>query len=150
MLPIDSTYPEQTMHGLVGVVGVATIVLGIWHLGVPVWFHVRTAVHRNGATPLPPVRLVPLRYGTSMRDVLGVVWIMNLAASYGLTTIGIALVATGAWVGTPVGRIVALWIAGWWFVRAAAQLALGRRWADVVAMAVCGSLGVLALVLAIE
>ena len=45
---------------------------------------------------------------------------MNLAASYGLITIGLADAwPHRLWVGTPAGRVLALWMAGWWFVRAA-------------------------------
>ena len=128
--------------------GLGTVALGVWHLGVPVWFHFRAAVEGGGRRPLPPVRHAPAHYGTTSRDVLGVAWIMNLAASYGLITIGIALLAAPAWVGTPIGRVLALWIAGWWFVRAAAQLAMGTRRIDVAVMAVFVVLGVVALGLA--
>src|SRR5690349_11207072 len=137
------------MDVLVAVVGIGTVALGVWHLGVPVWFHVRAAVEGGGRRPLPPVRLTPVPYGTSSRDVVAVVWVMNLAASYGLITIGVALVASAGWAGTPAGRVMALWIAGWWFVRAAAQLAFGRRPVDVLVMAVFASLGILAIVLAV-
>ena len=130
-------------------IGIGTIALGVWHVGVPVWFHVRPALEHGAAGPLPPVRFVPLRYGTTTRDVLGIAWIMNLAASYGLITIGLAMLAAPIWVGTPAGRVLALWMAGWWFVRAAAQLAMGRRRIDLLVMASFGALGVLDLGLAV-
>ena len=130
-------------------VGVGTIALGVWHLGVPVWFHVRLALEHGARSDLPPVRMAPVDYGTTARDVRGVVWIMNLAASYGLITIGMAMLAAPVWVGTPAGRILALWMAGWWVVRAGAQLAMGRRRIDLLVMAAFGALGVLDLALAV-
>ena len=134
---------------LVAIVGAGTVVLGVWHLGVPVWFHLRSAVQGDGRRPLPPVRFAPIRYGTTSRDVVGVVWVMNLAASYGLITIGIALLAAPAWVGTPAGRVVAIWIAGWWFVRAAAQLAFGTRRIDLVVIVAFAAIGCLSLAMAV-
>jgi hypothetical protein len=129
-------------------IGGFTILLGVWHLGVPVWFHFRSALEAGGREALPPVGCAPLRYGTTTRDVLGVSWIMNVAASYGLITIGIAMLAAQVWVGTPAGRVLALWIAGWWFVRAVAQLAMGRRRLDLLVIVAFGALGVVALLLA--
>ena len=130
-------------------VGAGTIVLGVWHLGVPVWFHFRLAIEHGARGGLPPVRLAPMRYGTTARDVLGIAWIMNLAASYGLITIGLAMLAAPVWVGAPAGRVLALWMAGWWFVRAAAQLALGRRRIDLLVIAAFGALGALDIALAV-
>jgi hypothetical protein len=135
---------------LVAFAGLGSVALGIWHLGVPVWFHARAAVERGGRRPLPHVRLAPVRYGTTARDVVAVVWVMNLAASYGLITIGIALLAAPLWAGTPGGRVVAFWIAGWWVVRAAAQIAFGRRRLDLLVMGVFAGLGALSVWLAVR
>ncbi|MBI3764591.1 MAG: hypothetical protein HY260_22350, partial [Chloroflexi bacterium] len=34
------------------------------------------------------------------------------------------------WLGTPPSKLLAAWIAGWWFLRAASQLYLGKRRGD--------------------
>ena len=138
------------MDALVAIAGAGTVALGVWHVGVPVWFHLRAAVEGGGRRPLPAVRFVPIRYGTSPRDVMGVVWVMNLAASYALITTGIALLAAPVWEGTPSGQVLALWMAGWWLVRAAAQLTFGHRSIDLVVMAACGSLAAMSLSLAVR
>jgi hypothetical protein len=130
-------------------VGLGVIVLGLWHLGVPIWFQVGRALDGERRGPLPPVRMAPVRYGTMARDVLGITWIMNLAASYGLITIGIAMLAAPLWMGTPAGRVLALWMAGWWLVRAGGQLAMGRRRIDLVVMTAFAALGVLGLAIAV-
>jgi hypothetical protein len=127
------------------ILGALSVGLGVWHLGVPAWFHFRLAVRDDAVVGLPPVRLAPVRYGTTARDVLGVAWIMNLAASYGLITIGIACLASPLWIGTPAGRVLALWMGGWWAVRAAAQLAMGRRRVDLAVMAVFGAAAAVSL-----
>jgi hypothetical protein len=134
---------EARMEVAVIAIGGFSLALGVWHLGVPAWFHFGRALD-NGAR-LPSVRAVPVRYGTTPKDVLGVAWIMNLVASYGLITIGIAGLAAPLWVGTTAGRVVAIWIAGWWFVRAAAQLAMGHRKIDVMVMAWFAVLGAVAV-----
>jgi hypothetical protein len=128
-------------------IGGFSMALGVWHLGVPVWFHFSRAL--DGGTRLPAVRAVPVRYGTTPGDVLGVAWIMNLVASYGLITIGVAGLAAPLWVGTAAGRVLALWIAGWWFVRSAAQLAMGHRAIDLAVIAWFAVLGAVTLAAAV-
>ena len=54
-----------------------------------------------------------------------------------------------AWLQTDAGRLVVLWIAGWWLLRAASQLYMGRRLGDWVILAFFASLGVLHLIVAL-
>ena len=124
-----------------------SMALGVWHLGVPVWFHFGRAL--DGGARLPAVRAMPVRYGTTPGDVLGVAWIMNLVASYGLISIGLAGLAAPIWIETPAGRVLALWIAGWWFVRGAAQLAMGHRPIDLVVIAWFAVLGAVSVAAAV-
>src|SRR5919198_6252917 len=137
------------MNVLMVAIGLFSIGLGAWHLGVPAWFHVAAAIDGRTRRPLPPVRMTPFRYGTTRRDVLAVVWIMNLAASYGLISVGVVGLAAPLWIGTPAGRLLALWMAGWWAVRAAAQLAMGVRRIDLVVITGFGGLAAACVLAAI-
>src|SRR5690554_2339901 len=113
-----------------GVAGVFTSALGIVHFFFPVLLDFAQAIPRQateGQPPLKPFRLGPIRYATQRSDVYGIGWIMNHAASYTLVSIGIVDLIAYQWLGTVAGRWLALWIAGWWFLRAGSQLYLGRR-----------------------
>jgi hypothetical protein len=122
--------------------GAFSIGLGLWHVGVPRRFDMRSAIGVDGedVTPLRPIRVGPLVHATSRADVLGIVGVMNAAASFVLVTIGIVGLAAPAWLGTEPGRWLAVWIAGWWALRAAMQLPIGRRRVDLAAMVVFGAL----------
>ena len=121
---------------LVMAAGLFSLVLGIWHLAVPHWFDMRTAV--GGDDPsrptLKPWVLGPFVHPTSRADVLGIVGVMNAATSYVIISIGVVGLLASKWVGTPDGRWLAAWIAGWWAIRTAMQLPIGRRRIDVVVM----------------
>jgi hypothetical protein len=109
--------------------GLFTLLLGVAHFFFPILLDFDKAIPRQGA-PLRPFRLGPIRYGTQRSDVYGIAWVMNHAASYTLVSVGIADLCSWWWIGTGTGRILALWITGWWFIRAASQLYLGRRQGD--------------------
>lgn len=47
-----------------------------------------------------------------------------------LLSIGLVDLVAADWLRSDAGRGVALWIAGWWILRAGSQLWLGRRWGD--------------------
>jgi hypothetical protein len=119
--------------------GVFTVLLGVVHFAMPVLFDFRTA---KGA-PLRPFRLGFYRYATRRSDVHGLAWVMNHAASWTLVGIGAADLFAASWLGTPHGRWLAAWIAGWWFLRAATQLHIGRRRGDLVILAWFAMLGAL-------
>jgi hypothetical protein len=122
---------------LLAVTGVFSIALGIWHLGVPRWFDFAGAIghDREGASEVRPLRLGPISHATSRRDVLALSWVMSNAASYVLVSIGVVDLLPAEWLGTSVGRLLALWVAGWWGLRTVSQLALGWRRVDRLALA---------------
>jgi hypothetical protein len=109
--------------------GLFTLALGSAHFFFPVLLDFAKAIPKTG-TPIKPFRLGPIFYKTERSDVHGIAWVMNHAASYTLVSIGIVDLLAPYWIGTPVGRWLALWIAGWWFLRAGSQLYLGRRRGD--------------------
>jgi hypothetical protein len=112
-----------------GISGVFTTALGIVHFFFPLLLDFAQAIPRQGEALLP-FRLGPIRYTTLRTDVHGIAWIMNHAASYTLVSIGIVDLLAYRWLGTEGGRWLALWIAGWWFLRAGSQLYMGRRRGD--------------------
>ncbi len=116
-------------------IGIGTLALGAVHLVLPRLVDVETAIPADGR-PLRPLPVVGSRYATRRRDVLGIVWVSNNAASYVLLTLGAADVLAVTWIGTSAGRVLALWAAGWWAVRSASQLAFGRRAGDLLLMSV--------------
>lgn len=109
--------------------GLFTLSLGTAHFFFPILLDFEQAIPRQG-TALRPFKLGPLRYPTERRDVYGIAWVMNHAASYTLVSIGVVDLVSWLWLGTGTGRILTLWIAGWWFLRAASQFYLGRRRGD--------------------
>ena len=121
---------------LVMAAGGFSLVLGVWHIWVPRWFGMRTAIGTDGPErpPLRPWVLGRFVHPTSRADVLGIIGVMNAATSYVIISIGVAGLLAPVWVCTPDGRWLALWIAGWWALRVAMQLPIGRRRIDVVVM----------------
>jgi hypothetical protein len=117
------------------VAGVATLVLGMVHVVLPNLVDIETAQPLVGSQ-LRPLPIVGRWYATRRRDVRGVVWVSNNAASYVLLTLGLADVLAWAWLRTDGGRVLALWAAGWWAVRAGSQLAFGRRSGDLLLLVV--------------
>ncbi|MFN8488388.1 MAG: hypothetical protein U0350_12390 [Caldilineaceae bacterium] len=109
--------------------GLFTCALGTAHFFFPILLDFAQAIPHEG-TPLKPFRLGPIFYKTQRSDVYGIAWVMNHAASYTLVSVGLVDLLARYWLGSPVGRLLALWIAGWWFIRAASQLYLGQRRGD--------------------
>lgn len=124
---------------LLRLAGAFTLVLGLLHFFLPALLDYRSAGWKSPR----PFRVWPTTYRTKPGDLLGIVWVMNHAASYALVSIGIVdLVATG-WLRGESGRWLAWWIAGWWFVRAVTQLTFGRRSGDWLILAWFAALGAL-------
>jgi len=124
--------------------GAFTVALGLVHFRMPVLFDFRGAIPLEGAE-LVPFRLTRIRYRTRRSDVYGIAWVMNHAASYALVTIGALDLAWRLWLSEPLGALVCVWIAGFWFLRAGSQLYLGRRRGDLWIMAGFALIGVIHL-----
>ncbi len=135
---------DTILLGLLALAGLFTLILGSLHFFFPLWLDFEQAIPRTGA-PLKPFRLGPIRYATQRQDVYGIAWVMNHAASYTLVTIGLLDLAAYWWLSTGIGRLLALWIAGWWLLRAASQLYLGRRRGDWLILSGFVGLGLLHL-----
>ncbi len=143
--------PTTWLTALLCAAGAFTLVLGALHFFLPAALDYRTIFQGRPADAKPPRRFrIPLtRYLVTIRDRYGIVWIMNHAASYALVSIGLVDLIGAAWLQTN-GRLLALWIAGWWFVRAASQFAMGRRAGDWIVLAFFASLGLLHLAVGLQ
>lgn len=127
---IDSTSALVTLAILALIIsGLFTVALGTAHFFFPILLDFDKAIPRQGV-PLRPFKLGPIHYATKRSDVYGIAWVMNHAASYTLVSIGIVDLASWFWFGTTTGRLLAVWIAVWWFLRAASQFYLGQRRGD--------------------
>lgn len=116
-------------HTILIVTGIPTLILGIVHFFFPSLFDFRGAIAKDGP-PLKPFKLLFIRYNTQRTDASGLVWVMNHAASFTIVTVGILDICCTRWISLPESRIVLLWIAAWWFIRAGSQFYLGRRAGD--------------------
>ena len=81
---------------LLQIAGLFTLVLGLVHFFMPVLLDFDGAIASVGP-PLKPFKLLFYRYPTKRRDVLGIAWVMNHAASYTLCTIGILDLSASWW-----------------------------------------------------
>lgn len=131
---------------LLAVAGLFTLVLGGVHFFFPQLLDFAHAIPKEGPA-LKPFRLGPIRYATKRSDVHGIAWVMNHHASFVLVSIGLLDLLGGTWLVSAAGKWLALWIAVWWFLRAASQLYLGRRRGDWIILAGFSLLGILHLVL---
>ena len=127
-----------------GICGLFTLLLGAVHFFFPILLDFDQAIPRR-EEPLRPFRLGPIRYNTQRQDVYGIAWVMNHAASYTLVTIGVLDLLAFRWLGTDGGKWLALWVTGWWFLRAASQLYLGRRRGDWLVLIGFGLIGLMHL-----
>ena len=122
--------------------GVFTVTLGTIHFFLPTFLRYRNAILETDAPIDAPFVLPIFNYETHRGDLYGIVWIMNHAASYTLVSIGLLDIIGRGWLRAD-GDWLALWIAGWWFLRVGSQAYMGRRWGDYVVMAVFALLGVI-------
>lgn len=136
---------------LLRLAGIFTVVLGLLHFALPALLDYRSALlERPAAWEAPrPFRVWPTSYHTKPSDLLGVVWVMNHAASYALVSIGAVDLLATDWLRGDDGRWLAWWIAGWWLLRAGTQLTFGRRAGDWLILAWFAALGALHLVVAL-
>jgi len=112
-----------------GIVGIFSLALGSVHFFFPKLLDFEHSIPKDGP-PIRPFRLGPIRYPTKRSDVHGIGWVMNHATSYVLVSIGVFDLAAYLWLGTPTGRLLSLWIAVWWLIRAGSQFYLGKRKGD--------------------
>lgn len=134
---------------LLWLAGALTLALGTAHIILPALLDYRGALLERPAEEPPPrpFRLWPTRYVARPTDRYGIIWVMNGAASYVLLSIGLVDLLGAHWLAGGGGGWVALWIAGWWFLRAGNQLWLGRRvgdWGIFAGFALLGALHLLA------
>ena len=136
---------------LLRLAGVFIIVLGALHFFLPALLNFKAALlQRPAGWQYPrPFRVWPTTYKTKPTDMLGVVWVMNHAASYALVSIGAVDLFSTAWLRTGDGRWLAWWIAGFWALRAATQLTFGRRSGDWLILAWFAALGALHVLAAV-
>lgn len=143
------------LEAITALAGTFTVALGVVHIAIPRLVGFRHAIGSDGgirspAGP-PPLGTIGTRrfaYRLRRNDLVGLAWVMSNAASYVLITIGIVDLAwVAGWRGVPIA-LGAIWIAGWWAIRAASQFALGGRAGDMVVAAWFAVLAVVHLVLA--
>jgi hypothetical protein len=142
---------DELQSLLLYVAGVFTLALGTAHFFLPRWLDYRTVIlERPAEWKAPsPFRLWPTRYTATPRDLNGVVWVMNHSASYALVGISLLDLFAQGWL-LDAGRLLALWVAGFWFLRAATQLTFGRRWGDWLILSWFAALGALHLWVALR
>lgn len=126
---------------LLYVCGVFGVVLGALHFFFPLLFDFRGAIPRQGE-PLKPFPLIVTRYGTTRDDIYGLVWVMNSAASFAILTAGLLDLFWSLWLASAYGALIAVWIALFYFIRAVAQLAMGRRRGDWIILGAFAALAV--------
>jgi hypothetical protein len=126
------------------VAGIFALLLGLLHFYFPALLDFRGAIPVTGAS-LQPLRLLGYRYQTTRRDVYGIAWVMNHCVSYVIVRIGGIDRFAPLWLGAAAGRILALWIAGFYAVRAGSQLYLGQRRGDGLVLVGFSSLALLHL-----
>jgi hypothetical protein len=122
-------------------IGCFSLILGSVHFFFPVLLDFEHAIPRQGQ-PLKPFHLPFIHYPTTRQDVYGIAWVMNHAASYVLVTLGLMDILWAWWLPSENGNLLALWMAGWWFLRAGSQLYVGRRRGDWLILLGFASLGV--------
>lgn len=130
--------------------GTFSLVLGIAHLWVPKIFALDRAIGTDGLS-VPDLGTLGRGAWTYQRrrsDAIGLAWVMSNAASYVLVTIGVVDLAWAAGHrAVPIG-VGALWIAGWWGLRAGGQFVVGRRRGDVAIAALFAAVAMVHVALA--
>ncbi len=130
------------------VCGVFTVVLGLVHFLMPWLLDFDGAIPTDG-DPLRPLDLFVVTYQTKRSDLRGIAQIMNHAVSYTLVSIGVVDLLASRWLSTWFAPYVLVWIAGWWFLRAATQRHMGSRVGDRLVAAGFVLLGVFHLAVAV-
>lgn len=129
------------LPNLLYVCGAFALILGALHFFFPLLFDFRGAIPSQGDA-LKPFPLVVTKYPTTRSDIYGLVWVMNGAASFAILTVGILDVFWSVWLRSAYGALIAIWIALFYFLRAASQLAMGRRRGDWLILFAFAMLGI--------
>lgn len=144
----------MSLVSLLFLAGIFALILGLLHFFFPLLLDFRSVVLDRPPEwkPARLLRLWPSRYIVTLSGRLGVIWVMNNAASYTLVAIGLVDLLAGRWLTTDpgAGRLLALWIGGWWLVRAVTQLTFGRRLGNWVILAYFVLLAALHLIAAVR
>ena len=109
--------------------GVFAVVLGLLHFTFPDKFGFSAVLPKDGV-PIPPFRLAFYQYETKCSDLRGIIYVMNHCVSYVILVSGIFDLFAAQWLGTFAGSLAACLVGGFWLIRAATQLYLGRRKGD--------------------
>ena len=118
------------------VAGAFTLSLGIVHLRIPAIVRYRLAIgDDDDRSPLGAIGRGAVRYELRRTDLLGIAWVMSNAASYVLISIGLVDLGWAVTAPAVAPTPIALWIAGWWAVRAISQHAIGGRAGDLLVAA---------------
>lgn len=128
--------------------GLFSLTLGSIHIFLPILLDFKTAIPIESVA-LKPFRLLFVHYATLRSDILGIAWVMNHAASYVLISIGVLDLLWPIWLHTAIGPLLAIWMAGWWLIRALSQFYLGRRRGDWLILAWFLALAILHLAVAL-
>ena len=132
MLDVSSTLLGGGFAGA----GMFSLGLGVVHVAIPVIVRFGRAIGDDAdRPPLGVIGVGRATYALRRTDLIGLTWVMSNAASYVLISIGVVDLAWAAGMNVVPIRPVAVWIAGWWALRAAGQLAIGRRPGDWVVVA---------------
>lgn len=136
------------LPNLLYVCGVFAVILGSLHFFFPLLFDFRGAIPGEGPA-LKPFPLLLRQYNTTRADIYGLVWVMNGAASFAILTVGLVDLAWARWLPSQYGMFIAVWIALFYFVRAASQLMMGTRRGDWLILAAFAALGLFHLLVVI-
>lgn len=120
--------------------GAFGVILGALHFFFPLLFDFRGAIPREG-TALKPFPLLVTNYNTTRGDIYGLVWVMNGAASFAILTVGLLDLFWNVWLDSAYGALIAVWIALFYFIRAASQIAMGTRRGDWLILSAFAALG---------
>lgn len=129
--------------------GTFTVGLGIVHFAMPWLLDFDGAIPADGDS-LRPLDLFVVTYRTKRSDIRGIAQIMNHAVSYTLVSIGIVDLLASRWIAARFAPYLLVWIAGWWFLRAATQRHMGSRPGDWLVAAGFTLIGVFHLAVAVS
>ena len=128
--------------------GTFTVVLGVVHFVMPWLLDFDGAIPTDGDS-LRPLPLLVVTYQTKRSDIRGIAQIMNHAVSYTLVSIGIVDLLASRWLAAWFAPYLLVWIACWWFLRAATQRHMGSRLGDWLVAAGFTLIGVFHLAVAV-